>query len=373
MKKLFILAVAAVAALSCTEKKPSYTITVNAGDEGFTSFILTNRDKENPIADTVAVVDKKAVFKGSVEGFDIRTIQGVKEGEEPVNVARFFLENANYDISLKADGNHYHSEIVSNGPIQMEKDSLGKLIEAAYGDTDMEALEKEYMAGDDKVKDSIWAIVQPLLQKGEEVEKAYYANNPLSVLTMENALSAIRYSEIKLDSAKKVVERFAAVPEFAGNKLLKSMQKEVEKKEALTPGKQAPDFTLNDPDGNPVKFSEIYPNNKVTMIDFWASWCGPCRAFNPTLTKIYAKYNKKGFGILGVSLDKEHDKWIEAIKADKLVWKHVSDLKFWDCEAGKLYNIMSIPQSYFVDSEGKILLASPTHEEIESFLAEYLK
>ena len=373
MKKFFILAVAAVAALSCTEKKPGYTVTVDAGDEDFTSFILTNRDKENPIADTVAVVDKKAVFTGSVDGFDIRSIMGVKEGEEPVNIARFFLENANYNISFTPDGNHYHAKIESNGPIQMEKDSLQNLIEAAYGDTDMDALEKEYMAGDKNVQDSIWAIVQPLLQKGEEVEKAYYANNPLSVLTLEDKLSSIRYAQIGLDSAKKVVERFAAVPAFANCKLLKNMQNEIEKKEALTPGHQAPDFTLNDTEGNPVKFSEVYPKNKVTMIDFWASWCGPCRNFNPTLTKIYAKYNKKGFGILGVSFDKDQEKWVEAIKADKLVWQHVSDLKYWDCEAGKLYNIMSIPQSYFVDSEGKIVLASPSHEEIEAFLEEYLK
>ena len=373
MKKFFILAVAAAAALSCTEKKAGYTVTVNTEDEAFTSFILTNRDKENPIADTAAVVDKKAVFTGSVEAFDIFSIMGVKEGEEPVNIARFFLENANYNISFAPDGNHFHATIESNGPIQMEKDSLDKLMEAAYGETDMDALEKEYMAGDAKVKDSIWAIVQPLLQKAEDVEKEYFTNNPLSALSMEEAYSAIRYSQIDLDSAKKVVEKFAAVPAFASTRLLKNMQKEVEKRQALAPGNQAPDFTLNDPDGNPVIFSEVYPKNKVTMIDFWASWCGPCRKFNPTLTKIYAKYSKKGFGILGVSLDRDHDSWVEAIKADKLVWQHVSDLQYWNSEAGQLYNISSIPQSYFVDSEGKILLASPSEEQLESFLEEYLK
>lgn len=373
MRKLFILAVATFAALSCTEKKAGYTVTVNVEDEGFTSFILTNRDKENPVADTVAVVDKKAVFTGSVEGFDIRSIMGVKEGEEPVNITRFFLENADYTVSFTPDGNHFHAEIVSNGPIQMEKDSLDNLMKAAYGETDMDALEKEYMAGDAKVKDSIWAIVQPLLEKAENVEKEYYANNPLSALTMEEAYSSIRYSQIDLDSAKKVIERYAAVPAFAGTRLLKNMQKEFEKRQALAPGNQAPDFTLNDPDGKPVTLSEVYPENKVTMIDFWASWCGPCRRFNPTLTKIYAKYSKKGFGILGVSLDSDKDKWVEAIKKDKLVWQHVSDLQYWNSAAGQLFNISSIPQSYFVDSEGKILLASPSEEQIESFLEEYLK
>ena len=373
MKKLFILAVATFAALSCTEKKTGYTVTVETGDEGFTSFILTNRDKENPVADTAAVVDKKAVFTGNVEGFEIRSIMGVKEGEEPVNITRFFLENADYTITFTPDGSHFDAKIVSNGPIQMEKDSLENLVKASYGDTDMDGLYQEYVAGDNKIKDSIWAIVEPLLKKGQETENEYYANNPLSVLTMENLYSAIRYSQIDLDSSKKVVERFEAVPEFAGTKLFKDMKKEFEKREALAPGNQAPDFTLNDPDGNPVTFSEFYAKNKVTMVDFWASWCGPCRQFNPTLTQIYAKYNKKGFGILGVSLDSDKDKWVEAIAKDKLVWKHVSDLKFWDSEAGKLFNISSIPQSYFVDSEGKILLASPSEEQIESFLEEYLK
>lgn len=371
MKKIFIMTVAALAAFSCTEKKPGYTVTVNAGDGEFTSFILTNNDKDNPVADTVAVAENKAVFTGQIEGFDVFTVKGVKDGEEPAYLTRFFLENANYTINLEADGDHFHSKIESDGPIQKQSDSLENLIKAVYEGVDMHALEKEYTEGDKKVKDSIMSIVNELGEKAEAISNSFFDANPLSPLALQEAASNIRY--IGLDSAKKIMEKFAAAPEFANNRLFKNIQKEVEKKEALAPGHQAPDFTLNDPEGNPVKFSEVYPKNKVTMIDFWASWCGPCRAFNPTLTKIYAKYNKKGFGIIGVSLDKEQDKWVEAIKADKLVWQHVSDLKFWDCEAGKLYNISFIPQSYFVDSEGKILLASPSEEELESFLEEYLK
>ena len=371
MKKFFILAVAALAAFSCTEKKAGYTVTVNVGDDDFTSFILTNREKENPVADTVAVVEKKAVFTGNVDGFDVRYIMGVKEGVEPEYLGRLFLENANYTVSFTADGDHFHSNIESDGPIQMQFDSLNNVIKAVYEKNNMHELEKLYEAGDQKVKDSIMNIVKGVGDEIEVITNDFYAKNPLCPLALENAASDIRY--VGLDSARKLVEKFAAVPAFATNRLFKNMQKELEKKEALAPGNQAPDFTLNDPEGNPVKFSEVYPKNKVTMIDFWASWCGPCRKFNPTLTQIYAKYNKKGFGILGVSLDREQEKWVEAIKADKLVWQHVSDLKFWDSEAGRLYNISSIPQSYFVDSEGKILLASPSEDQIESFLAEYLK
>ena len=137
--------------------------------------------KKDPDPVVEEVIEKPVVSKQIKEEY----------AEEPVQIARFFLENADYTISFTPDGNHFHSTIESNGPIQMEKDSLENLIKAAYGETDMDALEKEYMAGDAKVKDSIWAIVQPLLQKGEEVENEYYANNPLSVLTMEEAYSAI--------------------------------------------------------------------------------------------------------------------------------------------------------------------------------------
>ena len=112
--------------------------------------------------------------------------------------------------------------------------------------------------------------------------------------------------------------------------------------------------------------------NEIIGVYFSAHWCGPCRAFNPTLTQIYEKYKDKGFGILGVSLDKEKENWIKAIEDDKLVWSHVSDLAYWNCAAAKLYSIKYIPQSYFIDSTGKILLASPEEDEIEKFLEENL-
>ena len=107
---------------------------------------------------------------------------------------------------------------------------------------------------------------------------------------------------------------------------------------------------------------------KPVLIDFWASWCGPCRAFNPTLTKIYKEYKKKGFGIIGVSLDRDKDAWRKAIKDDKLDWVHVSDLGFWNNEVAKQYHVRYIPQSIFVDQEGKILKRQPSHEEIEELL-----
>ena len=109
------------------------------------------------------------------------------------------------------------------------------------------------------------------------------------------------------------------------------------------------------------------------MIDFWAGWCGPCRRFNPTLVKIYKDFNKKGFGIIGVSLDKEAEGWKKAIQDDKLTWTQVSDLKYWDSEAAKLYNVRYIPQNVFVDQNGIILKRKLNEEEIVPFLTETLK
>ncbi len=372
MKKIFIIAIAAVTALSCTGKKAGYTITVDCQDPDFTSFILTDQDRETPLSDTVAVVDGKATFTGKVDGFDVRYVLARMGEAQPIFVKRVFLENAEYTVTVpEGFSPSIPSELVSNSKLQMQVDSVQNLISAIYEGIDMKQLQKEFKNGNQAVRDSISTLLDELSDKASAIEEKFMTENPLSPMALEMAASSIRY--IGLDSAKKVAEKFEAVPEYASNRIFKNIQKEVAKKEALAPGKQAPDFTLNTPDGTPVKFSEVYPQNKVTMVDFWASWCGPCRKFNPTLTKIYAKYSKKGFGILGVSLDREKDKWLEAIKADKLVWKHVSDLQYWDSQAAKLYNISFIPQSYFVDSQGTILLASPEEDQIESFLEEYLK
>lgn len=116
-----------------------------------------------------------------------------------------------------------------------------------------------------------------------------------------------------------------------------------------------PDFTQNDPDGKPVSLSSF--KGKYLLIDFWASWCGPCRAENPNVVKAYAKYHEKGFEILGVSLDndKGRDNWLNAIKKDGLTWTQVSDLKYWSNEVARKYGISSIPQNFLLDPSGKIV------------------
>ena len=135
-------------------------------------------------------------------------------------------------------------------------------------------------------------------------------------------------------------------------------------------GVAAPDFTQNDADGTPVKLSSF--RGRYVLIDFWASWCGPCRQENPNVVKVFNKYKTKKFTILGVSLDRPDGKadWLAAIKNDNLTWPQVSDLKYWNNEAAALFFVRSIPQNFLIDPNGKIIAKGLRGEDLENKLAE---
>ena len=140
------------------------------------------------------------------------------------------------------------------------------------------------------------------------------------------------------------------------------------KKTAL--GIKAADFTLNDKDGNPVTLSAY--QGKYLFIDFWASWCGPCRAENPNVANAYRKYHSDQFDILGVSLDDSRDAWLKAVNNDKLEWAQVSDLKAWDSKIVTGYGIKGIPFNMLLDKEGRIIARNLRGPSLDKKLKEIL-
>ena len=147
-----------------------------------------------------------------------------------------------------------------------------------------------------------------------------------------------------------------------------SLQETMKGMQSFLVGGEAPDFASVTPEGQDLKLSDL--RGKVVLIDFWASWCGPCRRENPNVVRLYNKYKGRGFEILGVSLDKEREKWLAAIEQDGLTWKHVSDLKGWSNEVADQYSVRSIPHTILLDAEGRILARGLRGPALEEKLAE---
>ncbi len=375
MKKLLLLFVAAFALVACNEAVDGYRVKVRVdGDLAqLTSdtLVLTNRAEGEDLITSVAVLsDGVAVF----EGASVATPQNVMitaNGADNKRLAVFFLEDGISEVNVVLVEEGRPEVTVKGGKCQTVIDSLAAIKRDIFAAHKIDSLMKNYgkMAEEEKVKfEKLFDSVDTAL---DNVEKEYVAKERTSLYALNYYLSNIE--KVSIEDAEAAVAAFKADVKYAANKNVTKLEELVAKLKALQPGMVAPDFVQNDENGNPVKFSDFYKKNKVTMVDFWASWCSPCRKFNPTLTKIYKEFHKKGFGIIGVSLDRDKEAWLKAIKDDKLVWEHVSDLGYWNNEVAKLYHVRFIPQSILVDQDGKIIKRQPSEEELVEILKENLK
>ena len=216
-------------------------------------------------------------------------------------------------------------------------------------------------------------------ERKKEIEAEFIKNYPLvrnsikeHILDNKNVLiSAFLVTYFDQEFSKYISlydsVRNALITKYPNDPNVKSIDERLKK--ALVEGSTAPDIIMASPDGTLLKLSDL--RGKVVLIDFWASWCGPCRRENPNVVKLYDKYKDKGFEVFSVSLDKDKNAWIKAIGDDNLKWKnHVSDLKYWSSEAAKLYGISSIPSTVLIDKNGKIIAKNLRGRELENKLME---
>ena len=143
------------------------------------------------------------------------------------------------------------------------------------------------------------------------------------------------------------------IKKYSQTKVYKDLEKMIATATSVEVGKKAPDFSAPSPDGKTISLKESL--GKVTIIDFWASWCGPCRMENPNVVAMYNELHEKGLNIIGVSLDKDEAKWKEAIEKDGLSWNHISNLNFWQDPIAEMYNVKAIPATFILDANGVIV------------------
>ena len=382
MKRLLLIGVA-ILAIACTNKTKtaSYDITVNLKGDSTQiisdSLMMTNFQRgDDLISQTVAIKDGKAVFTGTVTTPEMYYFAFPSKGK--MTFARLFVENEKYVVDLDftkfKDGVFSESICtVKGGKTQSVIDSLENIMLSMQKKYNFEALVDEYQKEEttDERREEIIKIDAEINKAYRDAVNNYVSENPTSLFALYKLNDDL--NSVELDELITAFEPFAAdTVTFKENRIVKRIATAIENMKALEPGNLAPDFEQAAPDGTMVKFSDVYAKNKITMLDFWASWCGPCRAFNPALVRIYKKYHNKGFEVLGVSFDTDKAKWEDAIKKDELTWPQVSDLKGWENAVGVPYMVKYIPQNVLVDQNGTIIKRRASEEEIEQILNERL-
>ena len=359
MKKLAFMAMAALTMVAC--KNPNeYVIsgTLEAAGEGDSVSLQLVEGRKLVDLQKVPVKDGKFELKGVADSVQVAAIS---VGDA---FCQLFLEPGQIKVDLKLGQMSYALGTPNNNAFESYM-------------SDMKALEDEYAEIARNVQNSELTDVQreEIKAQLEGFEAKYYqavknsiADNVGNDFGLYNLCNSYYY--YTPEELAPVLEGYIAA--FPGNVRLQQIKKHNDLTLETSVGKQFKDFEMADVDGNMHKLSEYVAANKVTLVDFWASWCGPCRAEMPAVKAAYEAYKGKGFGIVGVSLDNGKEAWVAAIESLGANWAHLSDLKGWNCEAAKLYGVNSIPATVLVAQDGTILARNIRGEAIQEKLAELL-
>jgi peroxiredoxin len=364
MKKILLILTIAVILLSCGgNNKNQFTINGNVkGIDSGMIYLQKNEAGNWTKLDSTNIKEGKFSFKGNVATPEMwyLTFKGTQL------VLPFFVENSTIDLTVDTDSIDA-SVVTGSATYDLYKkylgqtDLLNKKMDDLYSEyqkareiNDTATMNKMDLQSTELDKEKKKLIVDFAKENNKSVVAPY--------LILKNSwqfeLPELEEISVTFDTSLKASSYYQAV----------MTRIDVLKKVAI--GQPAVDFTMNDSLGNPVTLSSF--KGKYLLVDFWASWCGPCRGENPNVVKAYQGYNSKGFDVLGVSFDKNRDKWIQATKDDNLTWTHVSDLQYWGNAAGKLYGVNSIPANVLLDKDQMIIAKNLRGEELQTMLADLL-
>lgn len=364
MKKLIYVFVAATLALgACTNNGQGYKIkgNVNGATDGDTVLIQEVVGRDLAPIDTAVIVNGEFVFEGKQDSAVVRYMTYMNGDKQ--YMTDFFLENGNMNVTL--DKNSTIKGTANNDAYQEFKNGLATFQEE-YG-TIIESMQNPAITPEQK--DSKMAELEAKTKEmtskiAAAIEKNY--NNIVGLHLLQN----FGY-ELSVEEVEPILNKLDA--KFQNDPAVINLKEGIAKDKATASGQKFIDFTMQTPEGKKVKLSNYVGKSKYVLVDFWASWCGPCRSEMPNLVKTYNTYKNKGFQIVGVSLDQKADAWKEAIKEMKMTWPQMSDLKGWQCEGAQLYGVKGIPYTVLINQEGVIIDKGLRGEQLDAKLAELFK